>query len=47
MQFMVKPKLAVDIHISLKLTPSMILVVQTFWVSLWTKHYPGKHVLTS
>ena len=46
-QFMVKPKFAVDIHISYKANLSNNTYSTNFWVSLWIAHYPGKHTLTS
>ena len=46
-QFMAKPILAVDIHISYKANLSNNTYSTNFWVSLWIAHYPGKHTLTS
>jgi len=39
---MANSKLAGVAHI--KLTLSISLVVQTFWVSLWIAQYTGKHI---
>ena len=44
MHFTTKSKIAVDIHIRHQVTPSLILILQIFQVSLWIVHYPRNHI---